>query len=135
MDTCEGIAFRSTGDDDGDAGTALFIQMGTPERAQWFIEAARAEGIRMGPASACRNLLHTDVVRNKVQTHPAPPPFGPGRPGETVRYDAETCPNTDRIIASYATVAFGPRFTPKGIDDIGTAIIKVWHGRPAGLFE
>jgi dTDP-4-amino-4,6-dideoxygalactose transaminase len=134
-DTCEGMAFRATGDDEGDAGTALFVDLGTPERAAWFNRAVTAEGIRMGPPSACRNLLHTDVVAKRVQAHPALPPFGPGQPGEVVRYTPDLCPNTDGIIASMACVALGPAFQPQDVEDIGTAIIKVWHNRPAELFE
>jgi len=133
-DTCEGMAFRATGDDEGDAGTALFVDLGTPERAAWFGRAVSAEGIRTGPPSACRNLLHTDVVKNRVQAHPALPPFGPGQPGEGVRYTPDLCPNADEIIASMACVALGPAFTEKDVEDIGTAIIKVWHQRPTGLF-
>ena len=111
------------------------MDLGNAERAHWLIEAVRAEGIRMGPASACRNLMHTDVVKNKVQVHPALPPFGPGWPGEKVVYDPASCPNTDAIVASMASVGISPCFTPRDVDDIGTAIIKAWNARPAALFD
>lgn len=133
-DTCDGMAFRATGDDEGDAGTALFLDLGTAERAAWLNRAVSAEGIRMGPPSACRNLLHTDVVLNRVQAHPALPPFGPGQPGDGVRYTPDLCPNADDIVASMACVALGPAFTAGDVDDIGTAIIKVWRNRPVELF-
>ena len=135
-DTCDGIAFRATGDDEGDAGTALFVDLGTPERAAWFNQAVSAEGIRMGPPSACRNLLHTDVVKNRVQVHPALPPFGPGQPGENgALYPGPLPEHRQHHRLDGLPWAWGPPYKPEDVDDIGTAIIKVWNQRPAALFD
>lgn len=133
-DACSGMRFRAVGDDEGDAGIALYMDMGTPERAGWFAKALKAEGIRVGPSSGCTNLLHTDIVQSRAQVHPLLPPFGPGWPGEHVHYGPELCPNTDDILASLICVALVPAFTDEDVDDIGTAIIKVWQGRPQELF-
>jgi len=133
-DTCADMAFRQVGDVAGDAGIALYIDLGTPERAEWFGKALAAEGIRVGPSSGCTNLLHTEIVQSRRQVHPALPPFGPGWPGEHVRYTPDLCPNTDRILNAMRCVALVPAFTEEDIDDIGTAIIKVWQHRPTALF-
>ena len=133
-DTCPGLGFRAAGDVAGDAGIALYMDLLTSERAEWFSKALKAEGIRVGPSSGCTNLLHTDLVKGRQQVHPALPPFGPGWPGEHVRYTPEQCPNTDEILASLVCVALVPRYTDRDVDDIGTAIIKVWQGRSPELF-
>ena len=124
--SCPGLAFRQTGDEEGNAGIAFYMDLGTPERAAWFGKALAAEGIRVGPSSGCTNLLHEDLVLSRRQVHPALPPFGPGWPGEHVRYDAASCPNTDRIYASMVCVAIGPKVVDADIDDAATAIEKVW---------
>ena len=128
------MKFRPVGDPDGDAGIAFYMDIETHERAEWFAKALRAEGIRIGPSSGCCNLLHGKLIQSKQQVHPALPPFGPGWPGEHVRYTLESCPNTDRILASMVCVALVPRFTDVDVNDIATAIIKVWKGRPIKLF-
>ncbi|NLG49280.1 MAG: aminotransferase class V-fold PLP-dependent enzyme [Chloroflexi bacterium] len=133
-DTCPGMRFRPVGDPEGDAGIALYMDMGTPAQAAWFAKALAAEGIRVGPSSGCTNLLHTPIVQTKAQAHPLLPPFGPGWPGEHVQYGPELCPNTDDILASLVCVALVPGFGERDVDDIGTAIIKVWQGRPKEIF-
>ena len=68
---CPGINFRPSGDDDGDAGIALFIDSENPSPAKWFTEALEAEGIRTWPLSNCTNLFRTEVVQGRHQVHPA----------------------------------------------------------------
>ncbi len=131
---CPEIAFRQVGDVEGDAGIAFYMDLQTPERADWFGKALRAEGIRIGPSSGCDNLLQDPLIQSRRTLHPALPPFGPGWPGENVRYSPEQCPNTERILRSMVCVALVPRMTAVDIDDIATAIIKVWRGRPRELF-
>ena len=133
-DSGPGIAFRAVGDVAGDAGIALYVDLGNASRAEWFARALRGEGIRVGPSSGCTNLLRTELVQVRQQVHPALPPFGPGWPGERVRYGPELCPKTDDILASLVCVALVPRYAEADVDDIGTAIIKVWRNRPESLF-
>jgi 8-amino-3,8-dideoxy-alpha-D-manno-octulosonate transaminase len=127
---CPGMVFRATGDPEGDAGIAFYMDMQTSERAVWFKKALEAEGIRVGPSSGCSNMLHTALVQGRRQVHPALPPFGPGWAGEHVTYGPELCPNTDRIVDAMVCVAITPRLSDADIDDIATGIIKVWHGQP-----
>ena len=131
LSQCPGMALRATGDEEGNAGIAFYMDLATPARAAWFAKALGAEGIPVGPSSGCTNLLRTPVVQSRAQAHPALPPFGPGWAGETVRYAPELCPNTDPIFTSMVCVALVPRYTDQDVADIGAAITKVWAGRPA----
>lgn len=124
---CPSLRLRQTGDPEGDAGIAFYLDLETPERAEWFGRALQAEGIRIGPSSGCRNLLHEPLIQSRRQAHPALPPFGPGWPGEHVRYAPEMCPNTDRILRSMVCVALSPRMTDADVDDVATAIAKVYR--------
>jgi len=131
---CPDLRFRESGDVDGDAGIALALDLETPARAKWMGQAVSAEGIRIGPASACRNLLHDPLVLERRMAHPALPPFGPGCPGEHVVYSPELCPNTDAIVGSMLMIAISPLLTEADADDIARAVVKVWRQRPAELF-
>jgi dTDP-4-amino-4,6-dideoxygalactose transaminase len=131
--SCPGIKYRQTGDDKGDAGIALFMDMETPERAAWFREAMVAEGIREGASSGCANILEKDYVRNKVQVHPDLPPFGKGFAGENVQYNPATCPNVNTIQDSMACVAIVPAMTEQDAEDVITAISKIWRNMPEDL--
>lgn len=132
---CPDMKFRQTGDDDGDAGIAFYMDFETPERAKWFGMALSAEGIRIGPSSGCCNLLHEELIQSKRMVHPSLPPFGLGWPGEKVAYKPENCPNTDLILDSMVCVALAPPYTDADADDIAHAIIKVWQQRPKELFR
>lgn len=132
---CPGIKYRQTGDDDGDVGIALYIDLNNKPRADWFGEALQAEGIRVGPSSGCGNLLLTDVVKQKRQVHPCLPPFGAGWPGEKAEYKPELCPNTNVILASMRCVAILPKMTQQDAENIAEAIIKVWNQIPEELSD
>lgn len=130
---CPGMEFRQTGDDAGDAGIALYIDLDSLERAKWFDEALSAEGIRVGPSSGCCNLLTMDFIQNKNQVHPKLPPFGAGWPGENVEYFPGLCPNTDTIFGSMRAIALVPAFTEDDVEDIARAVIKVWNNIPQDI--
>ncbi len=125
--SCPGLSMRQVADPDGDAGIAFYMDLETPARGSWFKKALAAEGIRVGPSSACRNLLHDPIITGKTMAHPALPPFGPGWPGHDVTYAAECCPNTDNILNSLVCVAVSPSYQERDIDDIAAAISKVWR--------
>lgn len=123
---CQGLSLRPVADENGDPGIALYMDLRTAERADWFSKALSAEGIVTGPSSSCTNLLHLPLTINRQQTHPAMPPFGKGWPGEQVRYSADLCPQTDKILARMVCIALGPKYDDAVVNDIGTAIEKVW---------
>lgn len=126
--TLPDFAFRRSGDDAGDAGITLFLDLRTPDAAARFAPALAAEGIALGPSSGMVNLLQQEYVLQKAQPHPALPPFGPGWPGETVVYSPAQAPHTNDILDSMVAIAIGPRFSDADADDIATAIIKVANG-------
>lgn len=132
---CPGMKFRQTGDDPGDAGIAFYMDLGTPERGEWFGKALSAEGIRIGPSSGCCNLLKQDFIQHKRLAHPALPPFGPRWPGARIHYLPRMAPNTDRILASMVCIALSPALTSSDVNDMVEAVVKVWRGRPKRLFE
>ncbi len=122
------MAFRQTGDDAGDAGITLFLDLRTPAAATEFARALSAEGIAIGPSSGMVNLLHEEYILAKAQPHPALPPFGKGWPGETVTYSRDCAPKTDGILARMVAIGIGPRFTLDDADDIAAAVLKVAAG-------
>lgn len=119
------LLLRPAGDSDGDAKIGLFMDWGSPERATEFSDALKTEGIRVGATSGCCNLLHTSHVQERIQPHPALPPFGSGFPDANKMYDPASCPNTDEIAASYVCVPIVPAYSRGDLDDIVAAINKV----------
>jgi 8-amino-3,8-dideoxy-alpha-D-manno-octulosonate transaminase len=132
--TCPGLGFRATGDDDGDAGINLFLDLGSPERGLWFNRALAAEGVPVGATTRACNALAEEWVLERRQTHPAAAPFGPGCPGEARRYPRDACPQTDGIIASMVAIPITPHTTEQDLRDVADAIAKVWRLRSPALF-
>jgi 8-amino-3,8-dideoxy-alpha-D-manno-octulosonate transaminase len=128
--TCPGVRFRESGDVAGDCGLALYLDLEEADRAEWFTQALQAEGIRAKPATACSNLLHTDLVQNRRQTHPLLPPFGPGAPGEPRTYTPADCPAADHLRKSMTSLILVPWMTEQERGEIVTAVRKAWSGRP-----
>ena len=132
--TCPGLGFRATGDDTGDAGINLFLDLGSPARGAWFSRALKAEGVPVGATTRACNALAEAWVQERRQVHPAAPPFGPGCPGAGVRYQRESCPATDAIIAAMVAIPITPQTTEPDLQDVAGAIAKVWRLRPRTLF-
>lgn len=127
---CPGARLRPVDDPDGDAGIAFYMNLETKERADWLIKALHAEGIRTGPSSNCKNLLHDPIVQNRSMAHQSLPPFGHGWPGEHIRYTPADCPNTDQILSKMVCIALAPNYSERDLEDIATALAKVWQRIP-----
>jgi 8-amino-3,8-dideoxy-alpha-D-manno-octulosonate transaminase len=110
---------------EGDCGITVFMLFNTKEEAVKFEECLKAEGVRTGATSACRNLVPQYPIKNKKLVHDLLPPFGRGFDGEHVVYDNSCCPRTDGIVERYVAFGIGPQYTEKHIDDILRAIDKV----------
>jgi 8-amino-3,8-dideoxy-alpha-D-manno-octulosonate transaminase len=111
---------------EGDCGVAVFILFPTAAEAKKFQDCLSAEGIPVGPKSACRNIMNEYPVKNKALIHDMLPPFGKGFNGESTDYiklNAEM--KTDGIAARFVAVSIGPQYADKDIDDIICAIKKV----------
>ena len=96
------------------------------DEAMRFQECLSAEGVPVGPKSACRNLMNELQVRRKAMAHPAMPPFGKGFNGEHINYEQLSKDmKTDSIIARYVAISIGPQYTETDMDDIINAVDKV----------
>lgn len=126
LESCPGIRFRQTWDEAGDAGITLFLDLGTAEKAQALNRALVAEGLQIGATTHACNMLAHDWVLERRQSHPALPPFGPGCPGEAVRYRRDQCPRSDAILSAMVCIPIAPRYTDEDVDDILRAVAKVW---------
>lgn len=111
---------------EGDCGITLFLLFASKAEASKFGECLKAEGVRLGATSACKNLVPTYPIKSKRLANDSLPPFGKGFEGEHIQYDpAECCPNTDGIVERYVAMGIGPQFTDKDIWDLIKAIEKV----------
>ena len=111
---------------DGDCGVAVFILFKTVNEAQQFEKALTAEGIPLGPKSACRNLMTQYPIKTKRLSHDALPPFGKGFAGEHTNYEKLNENNkTDGIVARFIAISIGPEYSEADISDIIAAIQKV----------
>ena len=124
---CPEIRFRPTGDDNGDCGILLCIDMGSRTKAEHLKLVLMDYGIPVQAPSACRNLITSDLVQGRQQANANMPPFGKGFAGEFIQYKPEMAPNTDEIVASMVVVPLTPAYDKQDVDDIGTAIIQVWN--------
>ena len=120
-----GLKLRKTPDVDGDLGVGIFLDMGTRQRRDHFLRAMRAEGIAAGgPAGSA--ILPTDGrVENKVTVDPNWPSFNSPE-GKAIQYGAECCPRTIDILGRHGGVIMDPNFTDQDVQDIITAIRKVY---------
>jgi 8-amino-3,8-dideoxy-alpha-D-manno-octulosonate transaminase len=111
---------------DGDCGITVFLLFGTKEEAVKFGECLKAEGVRIGATSACKNLVPQYPIKSKKLAHASLPPFGKGFDGENYEYDNEKCcPNTDRISERFLGMGIGPQYTDEDVGDLINAIEKV----------
>lgn len=120
-----GLKLRKTPDVDGDLGVGIFLDMGTRERRDHFLRAMRAEGIAAGgPAGSA--ILPTDGrIENKVTVDPNWPSFNSPE-GKAIQYGAACCPRTIDILGRHGGVIMDPNFTDEDVQDIITAIRKVY---------
>ena len=109
----------------GDCGMAIFLFFDTAAEADRFRDALAAEGIQVGAASACANLLREYPIKTRKLPHDALPPFGPGCPGENVRFDPAQCAQTDDVLSRCLAISIGVLYTDADMDDIIRAVKKV----------
>ena len=113
---------------DGDCGVAIFMLFKTIEEARLFQDALSAEGIPLGPKSACRNLMTQYPIKSKAQANKNMPPFGKGYNGESIDYEKlNEGTKADEILSRYIAISLGPIYTDNDINDIIEAVKKVDH--------
>lgn len=120
-----GIRFRPRPDTRGDLALGVFLIFDTKARCSRFLAGMRAERIAARGASGSTVLPVQPHIENKVTNHPAWPSFQVGR-GKSIQYGAACCPRTIDILDRCACVPLDPQYTRVDVDDIITAIRKVY---------
>ena len=111
---------------EGDCGVSVFMLFAAPAEAKRFQECLAAEGVPVGPKSACRNIMDEYPIKTKAMSNAGMPPFGKGFNGEFTDYARLGAGfKTNEIISRYAAVSIGPQYSERDIADITAAIDKV----------
>jgi 8-amino-3,8-dideoxy-alpha-D-manno-octulosonate transaminase len=110
---------------ENDIGIACFMDLGTPEKADFFSEAYKAEGLLPGPTSSCGVLADFDVISRARMPHPGLPPFGKGFAGEGYAPDPEDFRTAREVSRRMAGIAMVPVYTDGDLDDIIRGTLKV----------
>jgi len=120
-----GLKLRKCPDLEGDLGSTVFLDLGTRQRRDRFMQALGAEGIgASGPGGSA--ILPIDPrIENKSTVHPAWPSFTSPQ-GKAIQYGKECCPRTIDIIGRHGGVVLDPNFTDEDLADISRAIRKVY---------
>jgi 8-amino-3,8-dideoxy-alpha-D-manno-octulosonate transaminase len=120
-----GLRLRLRSDEQGDMGSAVFLDLGNKSRRERFLAAMKAENIPASPPSGSAILPVQPFIEAKATIHPAWPSFTSER-GRSISYGAACCPRTIAILDRFAGVALHPKFSRTDTDDIVAAIRKVY---------
>ena len=120
-----GIRFRPRVDPQGDVALGVFLVFDSKVRRDRFIKAMIAERINARGAGSSVILPVQPHIENKVTLHPAWPSFTSER-GRSIQYGAVCCRRTTEILGRVACVPLDPTYTRQDVDDIITAIRKVY---------
>ena len=120
-----GLRLRTSHDENGDLGMGVFLDMGTNDRRDKFLRAMRAEGIAAYGPGGSAILPTIERIENKATVHPDWPSFNSPE-GKAIRYGSECCPRTIDILGRAAGVIMDPNFTDEDLQDVVTAIRKVY---------
>jgi len=120
-----GIRLRRLPDPAGELGTGVFLGFESKEQRDRFAGAMKAEGIPVSAPAGSVVLPTVPEIEHKVTVTPRWPSFASER-GRSIRYGRECCPRTIDILARYAGVMIGPRYTPRDTEDAVAAIRKVY---------
>jgi len=110
----DGIEFRDVPDPRGDTSICLMFFLPTPEKAQRFAEALRAENID-GPGYG----THVSYIPGKHDMHV----YIYWDP--LLRYSEKTCPNTLKLLGRTVHMDVSPLLTEDDIDSIVQGFHKV----------
>jgi 8-amino-3,8-dideoxy-alpha-D-manno-octulosonate transaminase len=122
-----GGSFRAINDEAGDTSIAMICFMPTVERAEWVIEALRAENI------GATGMYKPDQSDYHVYPHWAPimaqrtwtPQGGPWAWGSPVSYSLDMCPRTLDLLGRAVHVNVNPLLTLEEIDESIAGFNKV----------
>jgi 8-amino-3,8-dideoxy-alpha-D-manno-octulosonate transaminase len=126
-----GLHLRHLPDPEGELGSAVFLGFQSRAQRERFRAAMKAENVPAHPPGGSVVLPIQPYIEKKATVHPAWPSFQTER-GKSIRYGADCCPRTIEILDRFAGVALDPKFTAGDIDDIVTAVRKVYPSVAAG---
>ncbi len=120
-----GIKMRRSNDPDGELHLTVDLLLSSQELRDRFLKAMQAENVPMQRPSAAVVLPAQPAIANKAVPHPAWPSFNSSR-GKEILYGADSVPRTMDIFNRTATLTVGPKYADRDLDDIVTAITKVY---------
>jgi 8-amino-3,8-dideoxy-alpha-D-manno-octulosonate transaminase len=116
---------RHLPDPEGELGSAVFLGFADKRQRERFLAAMAAENVPAAPPSGSVLLPVQTYVEQKITVHPAWPSFQ-GERGKAIRYGAKCCPRTISILDRFAGITLDPKFTDRDVEDIVTAVRKVY---------
>ena len=121
----EGARLRRRYDPAGELGSGVYLDFGNKARRDRYIAAMKSEGVPAVPPSGSVILPMQPYIMAKKTVHPAWPSFTSPR-GKAIKYGPEACPRTIDILNRFAGVLMHPKFTQRDVEDVVTAIRKVY---------
>jgi 8-amino-3,8-dideoxy-alpha-D-manno-octulosonate transaminase len=118
------LQLRKLPDPQGELGAGVYLGFAGQDQRDRFVAAMKAENVPAAPPVGSVLLPLQPHIINKTTVHPAWPSFNSPQ-GKAIQYGAECCPRTIDILNRFAGVLLDPKFTPREINDIVTAIRKV----------
>ncbi len=120
-----GLRLRHLPDPQGELGSAVFLGFSSTERSKQYQALMKKENVPAHPPAGSVVLPVLPHVEKKTTVHSAWPSFNTER-GKSIRYGSSCCPRTLDILGRFAGVSLDPKFTRQDIDDIVSAIRKVY---------
>jgi len=119
-----GLQLRKRPDPQGELGAGVYLGFAGQDQRDRFVAAMKAENVPAAPPVGSVLLPLQPHIINKTTVHPDWPSFNSPQ-GKAIHYGSECCPRTIDILNRFAGVLLDPKFTPREINDIVTAIRKV----------
>ena len=120
-----GVRLRRLPDPAGELGTGVFLGFAAKEHRDRFAAAMKAEGVPVNGPAGSIILPIVPEIEHKVTVTPRWPSFASER-GRSIRYGRECCPRTIDILARYAGVMIGPKYSQRDTEDAVAAVRKVY---------
>lgn len=120
-----GIHFRRLPDPQGELCVGVFVRFKTKEQRDRYVAALKNEGVPARGPGGSVILPIEPYIEKKVTAHPGWPTWNSPR-GKAIRYGAASCPRTIDILSRFAGAAIHPMYTEKDVDQIISAIRKVY---------
>jgi len=119
----DGIKFRRINDEEGDAGSTLFMLLPDVETADRFRKALAAENVNCGCLYGGRPVYMIPQIFYQKTVDRCGFPFNQFK--EKIVYTEDMCPYARKYMPLNAVISLSPAFTEKDAEDVVTAIRKV----------